>query len=82
MLILDIQNAADYWASLHELGGETYKTVQLWFKKYIMKAKFSHYIKGRDNYLSEILHGLMDRYASKRIHKSQDMINLCCIRLE
>jgi hypothetical protein len=52
-----------YSRRYYEPGGETHKAIQLWFRKHITKAKFSHYKRGRENYLLEILHGLINRYA-------------------
>jgi hypothetical protein len=59
------------WGLEHQYykpNGETHKAVQHWLKSHFIEAKFRHYIRARENYLSESFCGLINRYATKRTH--------------
>ncbi|KAL2642545.1 hypothetical protein R1flu_010132 [Riccia fluitans] len=49
-------------------GGETYKAVKEFLKKYIMEIKMKCYIRARENFISETFHRVINKFATKRIH--------------
>jgi hypothetical protein len=59
------------WGPEHQYykpNGETHQAVQRWLKSHITEAKFRHYTRARENYLSESFHALINKYATKRTH--------------
>ncbi|KAL2609996.1 hypothetical protein R1flu_028569 [Riccia fluitans] len=49
-------------------GGETHKAVKEFLKKYITETKMKCYIRARENFISEMFHSVINKFATKRIH--------------
>ncbi|KAL2644341.1 hypothetical protein R1flu_011928 [Riccia fluitans] len=49
-------------------GGETHKAVKEFLKKYITETKMKCYIRARENFISEMFHSIINKFATKRIH--------------
>ncbi|KAL2645442.1 hypothetical protein R1flu_013029 [Riccia fluitans] len=49
-------------------GGETHKAVKEFFKKYITESKMKCYIRARENFISEMFHSIINKFATKHIH--------------
>ena len=64
-------------------NGAAHEALEKWLEKHITRAKMSHYLRARENYLSETFHSLINKYATKRIHwQESHYARLACTALD
>ncbi|KAL2649981.1 hypothetical protein R1flu_018109 [Riccia fluitans] len=64
-------------------GGETHKAVKDFLKKYLTENKMKFYLRTRENFIFEMFHLVINKYATKCIHfDASHTTRLACATLD
>ncbi|KAL2636453.1 hypothetical protein R1flu_007932 [Riccia fluitans] len=83
VVVFSIQQLKDFCKENGLPGGETHKAVKDFLKKYLTENKMKFYLRARENFISEMFHLVINKYATKRIHfNASHTTRLACAALD